>query len=64
MSTPYNTDFKIVRLVAGNPKRGASRARFDLYFDQAVKTVGDFLARGGLRADLQWDIERGFIALD
>lgn len=46
-----------------NPKRegSASHARFALYF--GAKTVGEFVAAGGTRADLRWDLEHGFVKI-
>jgi len=47
-----------------NPKRegSASFPIFNLYFKS--RTVGEFLAAGGRRADILWDLEHGYILLD
>jgi hypothetical protein len=54
----------ITLLVTDNPKRvgSAARERFTLY--RSGMTVGQFLAAGGLRADISWDVDHGFIRLD
>lgn len=53
----------VIRLVAEtNPKRGKSAERFAIYRDGM--TVAEFLAEGGLRADLAWDAEHGYISLE
>ena len=48
-------------LSSENPKRSTSAAgkRFDLY--KPGMTVDKFLAAGGLRADISWDLKQGFI---
>lgn len=50
-------------LTAKNPKRSTSAAgkRFDLY--KPGMTVDKFLAAGGLRADISWDLKQGFIEI-
>jgi len=50
-------------LVSSNPKRVGSQAwiRFEKYFD--TETVGKYLAKGGLIADLLWDREHGFLQI-
>lgn len=59
---PHTAETEIAVLVP-NPKRpgSASHARFELYSQHT--TVAAFLAAGGRRADLAWDLERGFISL-
>lgn len=59
---PHTDDTEISVLVP-NPKKPGSltHARFELY--HAHKTVGEFLAAGGRRVDLAWDLERGHISL-
>ena len=54
---------KITRLVLQNPKKPGSAAhdRFALYATCA--TVGEFLARGGTRADLTHDVRKGYISV-
>lgn len=49
-------------LVDGNPKRGKSAARWDLYKDGM--TVAAALDAGVLRADLRWDLAHGLIAVN
>ena len=60
----FSADAKITVLAKGNPKRPktAAFARFELY--DKSKTVGDFLAAGGLPADLSWDTRHKFISID
>ena len=50
-------------LVKKNPKHPNSAAgkRFDLY--KPGMTVGGFLAAGGWRADIRWDVKQGFVEL-
>jgi hypothetical protein len=57
----HGDDQKLVLLVKENPKRGASADRYELY--RKAKTVGDYLAAGGLRADLRWDEDHGYIQI-
>ena len=54
---------KIRLLVKSNPKRpsSASFGRFELYTTN--KTTDEFLAAGGLSADLRYDVEHEFIEL-
>ncbi len=55
-------DGDVIRVcVAKNPKRPTSAAgqRFELY--KPGMTVAEFLAAGGWRADLHWDLKQGFI---
>ena len=58
-SAPLDGVIKV--LTAKNPKRATSAAgqRFDLY--KPGMTVEKFLAAGGLRADISWDLKMGFI---
>lgn len=51
----------ITLLVTANPKRGKSFHRYALY--QTGMTVDEYVAAGGKRADIAWDIERKFIEL-
>ena len=44
-----------------NPKRGASGERFGKYM--AATTAKEFLALGGTRADLKYDIARGWVTV-
>jgi hypothetical protein len=56
---------RVVRLlVSENPKRAgtASHKRFALYRDGMTEAA--YLAAGGTRGDLAWDVERKFIALE
>ena len=55
-------DNAVIRVLkAKNPKRSgsAAHARFDLY--KKDMTVAEFLAAGGWRADISWDLRQGFI---
>lgn len=55
----------VIRLrVAENPKRAGSPShrRFELY--REGMTVKEFLKAGGRRADLAWDVEKGWIAVE
>lgn len=45
-----------------NPKRGKSRERFALYRDGM--SVAEYIAAGGYRADIPWDLERGLITTE
>jgi hypothetical protein len=54
----------VIRVLATtNPKKPGSEShtRFALYRDG--QTVSEFLAAGGRKADLSWDLEKGFIAI-
>lgn len=59
----YSDGAKITVLVA-NPKRDGSKAqkRFDLY--RSGMTVAEFLAAGGVRGDLVWDVEHDHISIE
>ena len=50
-------------LVSNNPKIVGCQAwlRFEKYFQ--AETVGQYLAKGGLKADLLWDKEHGFLQI-
>lgn len=52
----------ITALVADNPKRGTCAERFALYFQKGM-TVGKFLAAGGQKRDLAWDVRHEFIKI-
>lgn len=60
---PEFSDAMKIEVLVANPKRPntASWDRFALY--GSCKTVGEFLAAGGTRADLAWDEERTFIKI-
>jgi hypothetical protein len=51
----------ITLLVKENPKRKGSACypRFDLYEDGM--TVADYIAAGGRKADIKWDVDKKFI---
>ena len=54
----------VIRLLATtNPKKPGSEShtRFAIYSDGM--TVAEFLEKGGRKADLSWDCEKGFISL-
>ena len=55
----YPPDAKVTFLVEGNPKRGASQARFEGY--RKATTVAEYLAAGGVYADIAWDVGHGLI---
>lgn len=59
----YKDDMKISVLVDKNPKRPTAAAfkRFELY-REGMK-VSTFLANGGTRADLSWDVGHKFISV-
>lgn len=59
----YADDMVITVIVAANPKRPGKKNwdRFQLYYTH--KTVGEFIAAGGHRGDLKWDVERKFITV-
>lgn len=56
-------DTDVIAVLVPNPKRpnSLSFARFAIYTTGI--TVGEFLARGGRRADLKWDADHDFIRL-
>ena len=51
----------ITLLVKDNPKRGKSTARYDLY--KSGMTINAYVAAGGYRADIAWDLHRDFISV-
>lgn len=59
----YPEDMKLTVLVSENPKKqgSKSRERFEHYFTS--KTVGEFLAKGGLYGDIAYDLGRSRIKL-
>ena len=50
-----------IAVVQKNPKRGASGKRFEKYM--AATTAKEFLELGGTRADLKYDIARGWVTV-
>ena len=50
-----------IAVVQKNPKRGASGERFKKYM--AATTAAEFLELGGTRADLKYDIARGWVTV-
>ena len=50
-----------IAVVRKNPKRGASGERFKKYM--AATTAKEFLELGGTRADLKYDIARGWVTV-
>jgi hypothetical protein len=60
----YTNDSKISWLITSNP-RVAGRAtydRFAAYF--GAETVGQYLAKGGTRGDLLWDLRSGYLSIE
>jgi ribosomal protein L21E len=55
----YPRDAKVTVLVPSNPKRGASKERFDGY--TGSETVGAALDKGVTYADLAWDVGHGLV---
>ncbi len=57
-------DSRVITHVAENPKRpgSASHARYALY--GVGMSVSDFIAAGGRRADVNWDLSHGFIRVE
>lgn len=53
---------KIAVLVDENPKRGGAAERFDLY--KKNNTVDKYVAAGGKREDIAWDVKKGFISCE
>jgi len=45
-----------------NPKKGRSAARWRLYRDGM--TLGEYIASGGRRSDVTWDMEKGFVEVE
>lgn len=60
----FNLEQQIFLCTDTNPRagNGATHLRFNLYFK--CRTVGEFLAAGGWRGDILWDVKRGHILLD
>lgn len=52
-----------IEYVDNNPKRAGSAAhqRFEKYM--SAKTVAEFLKLGGLKADLRYDANKGFVKI-
>jgi len=50
-------------VVGENKKRVGSKSweRFESYTES--KSVGEYLEKGGLKADLRWDLKKGFLEL-
>jgi aldehyde dehydrogenase (NAD+) len=63
-ATSVNGARRITWVTEENPKqeRSKSHDRFALY--RVGMTVDEFIAAGGKREDIKWDMERGFIRLD
>jgi hypothetical protein len=59
----YPPEAKITLLVKENPKRGASKARFEGYMKPGGDTVKGALANGVTYADLAWDVGHGLISV-
>ena len=61
---PLPAEARIVWLVDANPKTPGSKSfeRFAKYF--GTKTVGEYLAAGGLRADITWEAAREFLRVE
>jgi len=57
----YPPTARISLLVKDNPKRGASRERFEGY--TGAVTVADAMAKGVTYADLAWDVGHGLISV-
>lgn len=60
-SGKYDEKAKLTVLVKENPKREGSKAydKFERYFK--AKTVGAFFEMGGTSANLDWDVDHGYI---
>ncbi len=54
-----NDDRKILFVQKENPKRGTAAERFALY--AKGMTVGEYVKKGGKKADVSWDEKQGFI---
>lgn len=63
VKAPTDKNARVKLLVKENPKRGASRIRYNHYKDGM--TVGEYVEKAGSKgmADIRWDLEHGFIAL-
>lgn len=57
----YPPTAQVKVLVAANPKRGASKDRFEGYTGSA--TVAEAMAKGVTYADLAWDVGHGLISV-
>ena len=60
---PDYSDDSVITVLVANPKRPstASWDRFSLYKDGL--TVGEFLSKGGRRADIAWDVKHEYISV-
>lgn len=56
-----NLGSKKIKVLVDNPKRGASRDRFDLY--RSGMSVDTAIEKGVLRADIRFDLAHKYIAL-
>jgi len=56
-------DTTVLKYQESNPKRAGSKAhqRFEIYMK--AKTVAEFLKLGGLKADLRYDADKGFVEI-
>lgn len=55
----YPREATVTLLVEANPKRGASKTRFDGYTGSA--TIGEALDKGVTYADIAWDVGHGLV---
>ncbi len=60
----YPDEYVIRVLVDDNPKRPGSRSHGEFALYKTGMTVSEYLAAGGSRAGINWDAERGFIAVE
>lgn len=62
MSTTFSAN-TVITSIRPNPKKpgSATHSRYGLYRENM--TVAEFLAAGGRRVDLPWDLERGHISM-
>ncbi len=68
LKAQYPDDAKFTLLVEGNPKRGASKDRFEAYIKAAGEgktgLIKDAVAGGVTYADLAWDVGHGLISVE
>lgn len=64
MTIEYTLESKVVFNKKTNPKREGSKAhaRFDKYMK--AKTVKEYFELSGTKADLKYDVEKGFITIE
>lgn len=60
---PEYSDDDVVVKVSENPKKPGTKAHERFKHYRAGMSVREFIEKGGLRADLSWDVEHGHIKI-